>query len=67
MQWHPSDKKVYFLNLLDVLHTHGDDAWLLKQAGIPPPQATPLSEQGETFDQIAQARLATLQQQNAAI
>jgi len=67
MQWHPSDKKVYFLNLLQVLHDRGDDAWLLKRAGIPPTQATPASEQGQTFDQIARARLTTLKQQNAAI
>lgn len=67
MQWHPTDHKVYFLNLLDVLHNHGDDAWLLTQAGIPPLQPGATAEQGMTFDQIAQARLAALKQQNAAI
>jgi len=67
MQWHSSDQKVYFLNVMDVLHDHGDDNKLLKQAGIPPSQPAPAAEQGMSFDQIAQERMAVLKQQNAAI
>ncbi|HEV7214558.1 MAG TPA: M23 family metallopeptidase [Chloroflexota bacterium] len=36
VQWHPTDGRFYFLNVLDLLHANGDDAWLQSSEQIPP-------------------------------
>lgn len=59
VQWHPTDKRFYFLNVLDVLHDHGDDGWLQSSEQIPPPISNN-ADAGLPWSQVMARHLALL-------
>lgn len=59
VQWHPTDRHFYFLNVLDLLHANGDDAWLQSRQQIPPP-ADDGADAGLTWNQVMARHLAFL-------
>ena len=59
LQWHPDDQRFYFLNVLDLLHANGDDAWLQAAHQIPPP-ASNQADRGLTWQQVMARHLAYL-------
>jgi hypothetical protein len=59
VQWHPGEQKLYFLNVLDLLHSNGDDAWLQSSRQIPPPVDNS-ADAGLTWDQVMARHLAYL-------
>jgi hypothetical protein len=59
MQWRPEVGQVYFVNVLDVLHDAGKDAWL-EAARATPPQLPPSFDEGKDWEQIEAARWALL-------
>lgn len=59
LQWHPSDGQFYFLNVLDLLHDHGDDGWLQSKRQIPPAAANS-ADAGLSWNQVMARHLAFL-------
>ncbi len=59
VQWHPTDGTFYYLNVLDILHSQGADAWLQNSRQIPPPASTS-ADAGLTWNQVMARHLAFL-------
>jgi len=59
VQWHPDDQRFYFLNVLDILHDHGDDGWLQSARQIPPPAANG-ADAGLSWNQVMARHLTFL-------
>ncbi len=65
LQWHPDVGRFYFLNTLDLLHDHGDDAWLQAAHQIPP-RADDRADAGLPWSDVM-ARHLTLLDSNMAL
>jgi hypothetical protein len=65
VQWHPAEGKFYYLNVLDVLHDQGADAWLQSSQQIPPPLSNS-ADAGLAWNQVMARHLALLDS-NAAL
>ncbi len=59
MQWHPNTQQVDFVNVYDLLHDAGKDAWLQAFENTPPPLST-APDTGLTWDQVKARHLAFL-------
>jgi hypothetical protein len=59
LQWHPTDQRFYYLNVLDLLHDNGDDGWLQSNRQIPP-AADNSADAGLSWNQVMARRLAFL-------
>ena len=59
LQWHADEGRFYFLNVLDLLHDQGDDAWLQSSRQIPPP-ADNSADAGLPWDAVMARHLALL-------
>jgi hypothetical protein len=59
LQWRPEINSIAYLNLFDILHDLGHDAWLEQVKQVPPPfDTTP--DTGLTFEQVKTRHLAFL-------
>ncbi|MFN8533479.1 MAG: hypothetical protein U0556_08020 [Dehalococcoidia bacterium] len=64
-QWRPDQGgQVWFVNVLDELHSAGRDSWLLETRQVPPPQDWS-SDQGLPWNQVVQRHEALLDQNPA--
>ncbi|MCL4544202.1 MAG: M23 family metallopeptidase [Chloroflexi bacterium] len=59
LQWDAATQSFNFLNVLDILHDDGDDAWLQAYDQIPPPLST-APDAGLNWSQIVRRHLALL-------
>ncbi|MCL4508370.1 MAG: hypothetical protein M1296_02460 [Chloroflexi bacterium] len=59
MQWHPNTQQVDFVNVYDLLHDAGKDAWLQAYRNTPPPLST-APDTGLTWNQVKARHLAFL-------
>jgi hypothetical protein len=59
MQWRPEAGLAYFVNVLDMMHDQGLDAWLLTVRATPS-QLDPSFDEGKSWEQVRDARWALL-------
>src|SRR5581483_10338682 len=59
MKWRPDQGTINYLNIFDILHDQGQDAWLESVRQVPPPQDTK-PDTGLTFDQVKARHLGFL-------
>lgn len=64
LQYEPMEKRVAAINLLDLLHDAGRDAWL-KTVGSVPAQISLPDEKGKSWEEIVAARQALLEAEPA--
>lgn len=58
LQWQPNARRVAYLNVFDLLHDRGYDAWLREQRAVPEPVA--VNEVGQSWEQIVRGRQSWL-------